>query len=265
MRLTPKHLDEYTAQCRFGGQSEATIKVKHRNLRIFVDYCAGAVLTTTLMAGWRAYIAERYTKAYSRINMVCKTNVFLDFLGLPELKIKSFDVERRKLHSKRDEGLTLDELKQLLDYTEKVGKTGMNLLLHVLATTGIRSGEIAHITIEAVDIGFAEFVHHRNPRKVLLPDRLRTRLKEYAHAQGIRSGAIFVTRNGTPIHQRNIGSELKKIAAAVDIPKDKVNPTAFRILFAKTYYEKYGDLSGLTDLLGVKDLNMSVLYIKEDA
>ena len=264
MRLTLNHLNEYIKKCRLDGQNEDTLKVKHRNLRLFIDFCADREITAALMSRWRDYITERYTKAYARINMVCKTNVFLEYLEMPEFKIKSFDVERRKLHSKSNGGVTMDELKLMLAYTKETDNARMNLLLRVLAVTGIRSGEIQHITAEAVNAGFSEFIHHKNPRKVLLPEGLRRILKEYADSQGITAGPVFITRNGNPVHQRGIGAELKKIAENAGIPKDKINPTAFRILFANTYYEKYGDLSGLTDLLGVKDLSMSVLYVTEN-
>ena len=264
MRFAPNLLEEYAQKCRADGQSEETIKVKLRNLRIFAYFCADNELTLELMSQWREYINERYSKPYSRINMVCKTNVFLEFLGLSELKINSFEVERRKLHSKLKDDLTIDELKKMLDYTEKTENIQANLLIRVLAVTGIRSGEIQHITIEAVNAGVSEFVHHRQPRKVLLPGGLCRLLSDYAISQKIVVGPIFITRNGNPIHQRGIGTYLKKIAANVDIPTDKINPTAFRILFAKAYYEKYNDLSGLTDLLGVKDLDMAVLYVKEN-
>jgi len=264
MRLSLVLLDEYADHCRVNGQSEDTIKVKIRNLRFFVNFCIGKEVTPSLMSSWREYIMERYTKPYSRNNMVCKTNVFLDYLGLSELKIKSFEVERQKLYSKSKEGLTIEELKKMLEYTEETENIRMNLLLRLLAITGIRSGELHYITVEAVDVGVSEFTHHKKPRKVLLPNSLCKLLKDYVNANKILSGPIFLTQTGNPIHQRNVGTELKKIASMVDIPKDKINPTAFRILFANTYYKKYGDLSGLTDLLGVKNLNMAVLYIKEE-
>jgi len=264
MHLTQCHLIEYAEKCRADGQSEETVQVKFRNLRFFVNFCVGKKLTSELVANWREYIAVTYTKPHSRNNMVCKTNVFLDYLGLSELKIKSFEVERRKLHSKSKDNLTIEELKKMLDYTKETENMRMNLLLRVLATTGIRSGEIHHITAEAVRAGVSEFVHHKKPRKVLLPDGLCKLLGDYVNSQKIISGPVFLTQKGNPIHQRNIGTELKKIAAKVGIPKEKISPTALRILFANTYYKKYGDLSGLTDLLGVKDLNMTVLYVKEE-
>jgi len=264
MQITAALLTEYAQKCRDDGQRENTIAVKSRNLRILAEFCAGNELTIDLMAKWREYIAARYTKPHSRNIMVCKTNVFLAYLGLSELKIKPFEVERYKLHSKSAGDVTIEEMKKMLDYTEKTRDIRANLLLRTLAVTGIRSGEIQHITVEAVATGVAKFIHYKKPRKVLLPNNLCNLLKDYACSQHIISGPIFITIHGNPIHQRNIGAILKKIAVKVDIPKDKINPTAFRVLFADTYYKKYGDLSGLTDLLGVKNMNMAVLYVKDD-
>ena len=232
MRLTPKLLNEYAQKCRIDGQSEETIKVKIRNLQILFDFCADSELSAELMAGWRVYIMERFNKPHSRNNMVCKTNVFLDYLGLSDFKIKSFYVKRHKFHSMGSDGISADDFKQMLAYTEKKNKRRANLLLRVLATTGIRSGEVRHITVEAVDVGYASFVHHKKPQKVLLPEKLRERLRDYANMQSITTGPLFITRNGNLIHQRSIGSELKKIAEKVNIPKDKISPTTLRLLFA---------------------------------
>ena len=264
MRLTHYHLEQYIQKCRVDEQTAETIKVKHRNLRIFFGFCAGKEITPELLSGWRKYIAERYKTPYSRNTKVCNTNVFLEHLGLTELRIKPFEYERHILYSKKRESVTIDELKKMLAYTEKTGNIRTHLLLRTLTLTGIRSGEIQYITVEAAKAGYAAFTHHKHPRKVLLPDNLSRTLKNYADSQDITSGPIFLTRNGLPVHPRNIGTELKQIAEKAGISKDKINPTAFRILFANTYYEKYDDLSGLTDLLGVKDLYMTVLYVKEN-
>jgi|GEM_PF-2396681 len=264
MFISSSLLTEYVHKCRADGQGEETAKVTYRNLRIFVDFCANKELNANLLSDWRRYLAERYTSPYTRNAMVSKTNTFLDYLGLFELRVKSFAVEYHKLHSKSKYGVTLDELKKMLKYTEETKNFRVNLLLRVLAITGIRSGEIQYITVEAVNAGFSGFIHYKKPRNVLLPNSLCKHLTDYAKSQGITTGPIFITKQGNPMHQRNIGTDLKRIAVKVDIPKDKINPTAFRILFANTYYEKYGDLSGLTDLLGVKDLNMTVLYVKKE-
>ncbi|MCL2190284.1 MAG: tyrosine-type recombinase/integrase [Defluviitaleaceae bacterium] len=262
MHLSPGCLTKYEDVCRANGQSEDTIRVKIRNLQIFANFCAKQELTHGLIHNWRAYIAEKYATPHSRNNMICKTNVFLDFLGLAELRIAYFQVDRRKLYLKARSAITIDEFKAMLEYTEKTDAKA-NLLLRVLATTGIRSGEIHHITVEAVAVGSASFIHHKKPRKVLLPLGLCKMLSNYAQDQGITAGPVFISRRGNPIHQRGIGVYLKNIAENVGIERDKINPTAFRILFANVYYQKYGDLSGLTDLLGVTKLDMTVLYVQE--
>jgi len=263
MRITPNHITEYAKECRANGQGEETIKVTLRNLRILVGFCANHDLTAALMTSWRNYLTERYTSLHTRNAMISKTNTFLDYLGFQELRVEAYKVEYHKLHSKSKYGITMDELKKMLEYTKETENIRANLLIRVLAVTGIRSGEIQYITAETVSAGFAEFHHCKSPRKVLLPKSLCKLLLEYATTEGIVSGPVFITKNGNPIHQRNIGTDLKKIAAKVGVSKNKINATAFRLLFANTYYEKYGDVSGLTDLLGVKDFNMAVLYIKE--
>jgi site-specific recombinase XerD len=57
---------------------------------------------------------------------------------------------------------------------------------------------------------------------------------------------------------------LKDLADAAGVDRSKVSPTALRQLFAKTYYDKFGDLAGLTDILGIKEIEQAALYVKND-
>ena len=55
---------------------------------------------------------------------------------------------------------------------------------------------------------------------------------------------------------------MKKIAKAAGIEGNKVFPHNLRHLFARTFYAKTGDITGLADLLGHSSLNITRIYTK---
>jgi site-specific recombinase XerD len=136
------------------------------------------------------------------------------------------------------------------------------LLAEVIAKTGIRTGELKQLTVEAVAFGKLETVWRDVRHSVIIPVKLRERLLTYANDSGINSGAIFITRSGSPIDNGDAYWILKALADAAGVERSRVSPVSLRHLFAKTYYSKFGDLSGLTELLGIKEMEQTAKYVK---
>ena len=55
---------------------------------------------------------------------------------------------------------------------------------------------------------------------------------------------------------------MKYIAKKAGVPLERVYPHSLRHLFAKTYMEKIGDLTELSDLLGHSRLETTWIYTK---
>ena len=83
----------------------------------------------------------------------------------------------------------------------------------------------------------------------------------YAAEQGIKSGAIFVTRNGKPMSRTNIWREMKNLCEEANVNPDKVFPHNLRHIFARTFYGIEKDIAKLTDILGHSSINTTRIYI----
>ena len=79
----------------------------------------------------------------------------------------------------------------------------------------------------------------------------------------IRSGPVFVTRNGLPLDRSNIWSQMKGLCAAAQVDPSKVFPHNLRHLFARTFYRMEKDLSRLADLLGHSSIQTTRIYLME--
>ena len=100
-------------------------------------------------------------------------------------------------------------------------------------------------------------------RRVFLPKQLCRMLKEYIRENNIKSGYVFVTRNGQPLDRSNIWSDMKKLCKMAGVSKDKVFPHYLRHLFARTYYSIQKDIVRLADILGHSSVNTTRIYTIE--
>ena len=79
--------------------------------------------------------------------------------------------------------------------------------------------------------------------------RLKKMLLDYAKKNGIRSGAIFITRNGKPLDRSNIWAQMKSLCEAAGVKASKMFPHNLRKLFARTFYGIEKKIAKLADIL----------------
>ena len=100
-------------------------------------------------------------------------------------------------------------------------------------------------------------------RTILIPHKLCALLSAYVRDEGVKNGAVFVTRTGKPIDRSNIWAEMKKLCKKADVLATKVFPHNLRHLFGKIYYSLYQDLTRLADILGHTSVNTTRIYTVE--
>ena len=88
-------------------------------------------------------------------------------------------------------------------------------------------------------------------------------LKEYIKSRNIKSGAVFVSKNGRPLDRSNIWKMLKDLCKFAGVNKDKVFPHNFRHLFARTFYSLQKDIVRLADILGHSSIETTRIYTIE--
>lgn len=157
--------------------------------------------------------------------------------------------------------LTREEYKKLLQ-AAKNDKV-LALLMQTIAVTGIRVSEHRFITVEAARNGKAEVRCKGKVRTILIPRRLCKELLGYAKKCGLRSGSIFLSRDGNPLHRSRIWAKMKKLCTAAGVLAEKVFPHNLRHLFARTFYAMEKDIVRLADILGHSSMNTTRIYTIE--
>ena len=239
-------------------KSPATIEKYTRYTKAFILHAGRNPLTKDLVLSFKEYIVSGYTAAGAN-GVIAAVNSFLSFLGKTELRVKPLRIQRR-LFVPREKELSRGEYEKLLSEAERQNKKRLAAVILTLFATGIRVSELQYITTEALAQGHAEIRMKGKTRTIILTGKLCARLHAYAHAQGITSGPIFVTRSGRALDRSNIWKEMKRLCGQARIAAAKVFPHNLRHLFARIYYRKIPDLVGLAGIMGHSDINTTRIY-----
>ena len=192
--------------------------------------------------------------------MLASINSLFVFLNRFDLKVKSLKLQQQVFCSEEKE-LTKAENKRLCQAAKQKKNERLNLIIQTICATGIRVSELQYITIEAAKCGEAIVNCKAKTRSVFIVKELKQKLLRYAAEQGIKSGMIFVTKNGKPINRTNIWREMKALCKDANVNPQKVFPHNLRHLFARTFYGIEKDIAKLADILGHSSINTTRIYI----
>lgn len=254
-------LTGYETYLRSEERSANTIQKYLRDLRAFSSFLGSAALCKEILVCWKAHLTGKYAPA-SVNSMLAAINGFLEWTGLPQLKVKPLKIQR-EIFSRPERELTRVEYDRLLQAAEAKKKTRLSLLLQTVCATGIRVSELRFITVAAVQTGRATVNCKNKNRVVFLPKELCRSLRHYCREQKIESGIIFRTTGGKPLDRTNIWKYMKALCKIARVEPGKVFPHNLRHLFARTYYRLEKDLSRLADLLGHSNITTTRIYTME--
>ena len=242
-------------------KAKATVAKYERDVKSFCAWLAMEDLTKEAVLKYKAFLRERYAPA-SVNAALASLNGFFVFMERYDLKVKYLKIQKQ-IFSSSEKEMSKSEYERLVSTAEKNKNERLALVLQTIASTGIRVSELSHITAEAVRRGSAEIRCKGKYRQVFLPKQLCRILKEYAKKQKIKSGPVFITKNGKPLDRSNIWSEMKKLCKKAGVSEKKVFPHNLRHLFARTYYKIHKDVVRLADVLGHSNINTTRIYTME--
>ena len=259
VELRREQIEEFRQYLYERENARATIQKYIADIETFFNYLAGeAIVDKQKLLDYKEWLLRRY--AVSSVNsMLAALNQFLEFLELDFLKVKRIKVQK-SLFLQEEKELTREEYRKLVQTALAEGKEQLALCMETIASTGIRISELEFFTVESIRRDYIEIVNKGKYRRIFLPKVLRQKLLFFARKNGIRRGAIFITRTGKKKCRSNIWREMKALKEKAGINGNKIFPHNLRHLFARTYYSITKDLAGLGDLLGHSSLNVTRIY-----
>lgn len=253
---TIKRFEEYLLDEE---RSPATIEKYLRDVRCFADFVKDAEITKQLVLEYKNSLPESYELS-SANSMLAALNSFLRFLGWHDLCVKRFKIQREAFCSEEKE-LTRDEYIRLLNAASSKSNERLSLIIQTICATGIRVSELQYITVEALRRGEAAVFCKGKSRRIFIVAKLRKKLLKYVAERKIRSGAVFITKSGSPISRNKIWKEMKSLCKDAMVNPKKVFPHNLRHLFARTFYGIEKDIAKLADILGHSSIDTTRVYI----
>ena len=258
--LTEKLISKFKIYLQNEEKSKNTIEKYIRDVKGFTEYMSNAVVTKEIVITYKNKLLSEEYATRSINSMIASLNSMFSFLGWNDCKVKSIKLQRQ-IYCPEDKELTKTEYMRLVNTAKRKGNERLNLLLQTICGTGIRVSELQFITVDAVKNSEAIVSLKGKTRSVFIVRELQKKLLRYAAEQGIKSGAIFVTRRGKPMSRTNIWREMKSLCKQANVNPNKVFPHNLRHLFARTFYSIEKDIVKLADVLGHSSINTTRIYI----
>jgi integrase len=259
--FTEETVRGYGAWLKGEEKSAATVEKYLREARGLLAWLNGRAVTKEAAVAYKGHLCEKGRAPAGVNGALAALNGFFAYAGLG-IKLKYMKIQRKTF---LDAGklLTRREYAHLLGAARRKGDRALWLVLQVICSTGIRVGELEFITVEAARRGRAVLSNKGKTRSILLPEKLPAALLEFARAQGIATGSIFLGKGGAPMDRRTIWAAMKKLCGPAGVPEGKVFPHSLRRLFAREFYGRYKDIVRLADILGHSDVRTTRVYVMD--
>ena len=239
-------------------KSAATVEKYLRDARSFIAYVGEQNVTREVVMAYKRYLQMKEYAVRSINSMLESLNSLLNFLGWSDCRVKSIK-QQKQTYCAEEKELSKAEYMRLLEAAKK--KPQLQLVMQTICGTGIRVSELRFFTLEEVKRGTVIVNCKGKTRTILIPGKLRKLLVDYAKKEKIRSGVIFITRNGKPLNRSCIWAQMKALCKDTGVNPGKVFPHNLRKLFARTFYGIEKDIAKLADILGHSSIDTTRIYI----
>lgn len=257
-RITAGQMESFYEYLVCEEKSTATCEKYLRDVRAFGVYMGQRPVTKDGVVAYKKQLQERGYAVRSINSMLASLNGFLAFLGWQDCRVK-FLKQQKQVYCPEEKELSKGEYLRLLEASRS--RPRLHLVLQTICATGIRVSELRHFTLEKVRQGQVTVDCKGKRRTILLPGKLRKLLLEYARKENIRSGMIFLSRNGNPLSRGSIWAQMKQLCRLAGVNPVKVFPHNLRKLFARTFYGMEKDIAKLADILGHSSIDTTRIYI----
>lgn len=253
-------IQSYEKYLREQERSAETITKYHRALeRFYLWLPSDKMVTKAVAVAYKdALLCDH---APSGVNTILAAlNGFFRYMHWADCLVKTLPIQRR-VFSPPERELTYEEYQRLVMAARRKRDIRLELLLQLMASTGIRVSEIRYVTAASLAVNRVQIRLKGKTRTILMPEQLCRKLRQYQRQQGIVSGPIFLTRTNRPMDRREIWAQMKALCAAANVPGEKVFPHNLRHLFARTFYNAQKDIAKLADVLGHSSIETTRIYL----
>lgn len=230
--LARSDIDLYLQDVASRGCKQGTLENYRRSLLNFFDWLPeGKQVSREKVYEYQEYLIGKYTSRTVNMKMT-SINGILGFLDLREFQstVKA-SVDDTAIQPE----LSRNEYLRMLSAAKAIGDERLYLIIKLFGTTGIAVQEFDKVTVEAVRSGTIVTFPNRNRLALRIPACVQSELLEYAKEKGIKSGPIFLTREGRPLGRTTLSNMVPHIARYAKVEENKCTPRCLQKLYAETW------------------------------
>lgn len=230
--LTRSDIDLYLQDVASRGCKQGTLENYRRSLLNFFDWLPEwKQVSREKVYEYQEYLMGKYTSRTVNMKMTA-INGILGFLDLREYQstVKA-SVDDTAIQPE----LSRNEYLRMLSAAKAIGDERLYLIIKLFGTTGIAVQEFDKVTVEAVRSGTIVTFPNRNRLALRIPACVQSELLEYAKEKGVKSGPIFLTREGRPLGRTTLSNMVPHIARYAKVEENKCTPRCLQKLYAETW------------------------------
>ena len=230
--LTRSDIDLYLQDVASRGCKQGTLENYRRSLLNFFDWLPeGKRVSRKMVYDYQDYLIGKYTSRTVNMKMTA-INGLLGFLDLREFQSTvNASVDDTAIQPE----LSRNEYLRMLSAAKAIGDERLYLIIKLFGTTGIAVQEFDKVTVEAVRSGTIVTFPNRNRLALRIPACVQSELLEYAKEKGVKSGPIFLTREGRPLGRTTLSNMVPHIARYAKVEESKCTPRCLQKLYAETW------------------------------
>jgi len=216
-------------------------------------------------------INEKNLKAYKTFlvdNYKIKTvnlriqaiNTYLKYKQKESLRLPLLKLQQKNFLENVISEADYEYLKQCL---LKDGNYYWYFVIRFITATGARVSEVIQFKVEHVKTGFFDLYSKGGKlRRIYIPQRLQEEAINWFNSINLFNGFIFKNKFGNRISIRGLSGELKKIGIKYGLDPKIIYPHSFRHRFAKSFLDRFNDISLLADLMGHESIETTRIYLR---
>ena len=233
LAMSRESVDFFLSSLESQGKTKLTVETYRRcTERLFAFLPDDKSIGADTLRQWRdAILAEGAAVGTANLH-VAAANSYLEFAGRRELQLKLKLIPPE--NSPETPALTWAEYLRLLETARTLEDKRPYLFVKLFCNTGIRIRELPNVTVEAVTAGEMMTGFRKSLKRLLFPSALRAELLDYASVAGIRSGPLFVRRNGNPLNHSEILPMIVKLFKKAGVPRNKATSKTLRQFYRTT-------------------------------
>ncbi|WP_432631066.1 tyrosine-type recombinase/integrase [Brotaphodocola sp.] len=219
-----------------------------------------STLTVQNLRDYKVFLMDHYKP--QTVNLRIRAiNCYLEFLHKENWKLSSVRTQQKPFLEN-----VISEADYL--YFKNCLKQDNHLywyfVVRFLTATGARISELLQIKAEHVQIGYLDLYSKGGKlRRIYIPSALQKEALDWMRQTGHASGFLFVNKYGKKMTARGIAGQLKHYAIQYGLDPAVIYPHSFRHRFAKSFLERYNDLSMLADLMGHESIETTRIYLRK--